>query len=194
MIRTLAADIAAKLVDRGFPVEVCYGSERLSSAVGVAGRRITIERDRRGPDNLAPFPGGQRNPRATGVRGVAVQATVHAQSTRSGALLSEHERDCDQIVDAFLVELQDWCTEAKAGAPEYVEARLLGPDDFPGGQQPPGATYRVRFRVSRAILRRDYVGNAEPTGTIGTATGTFSAVRVTRDGENFESIPLIDEG
>lgn len=194
MIYTLASEIAARLVARGFPVEVRYGrdGDRLSSSVGVSGRRIVIERDRRGADAFGPFPGARGNPRSVGVRGIACTATVFAESPKRGARMVEHERDCDQLTDALLVELREWCAEAKAGEPEIVEGRLLGPDDFTGEPLPAGAAYRLRFRVSRAIARRDYEGDAEPTGTIAGSGVAFSAVRVSRDGVIYETIPLTE--
>jgi hypothetical protein len=190
MIYAMASDIASRLVARGFPVEVRYGVDRLSSAVGVADRRIVVERDRRGGDTFSPYPGGRGNPRAVGVRGVGVTATVLARSPKRGALLHDHEHDCDQLVDALLVELREWCAEAKAGEPEIVEGRLLGPQDFLGEVPPEGAAYQLRFRVSRATLCRDYEGDAEPTGALAGTGVEFSAVRVSRDGSTYETVPL----
>ncbi len=186
----MAREVAEGLISRGYPVEVLYGNTRLSSAVGVVGRRIVVERDRRGPEAYGSFPGGQPNPRPAGVRGLAIVATVYAQSLTSGAKVEDHEYDCDRLVDAFFSELVEWCSDAGTDYPEVVEARMLGQDDFPPGGWPPGAVYRLRFRVKRAIVRRDYDGDAEPTGMIEASAGTFSAVRVSRDGVTYESVPL----
>jgi len=190
----MAREVAEGLTARKYPVEVLYGKTRLSTKVGVAGRRIVIERDRHGPEAFEPFPGGQANPRPAGVRGLAVVTTIYAQSPTSGAKPEDHEHDCDRLVDAFFAELVEWCSAACTDYPEVTEARMLGPDDFPPNGQPPGAVYRLRFRVKRAIVRRDYEGAAEPTGTITTADGTFSALRVSRDGVDFETVPLGGEG
>jgi hypothetical protein len=187
VIYTMASEIATRLVGRGFPIEARYEGERICSAVGVVGRRIDFERDKRVPDAFYPFPGGQRNPRATGVRGVAVVATIYGQSSKRGARAAEHQRDCDQLLDALLVELREWSVEARAGEPEIVSGRLLGPDDFTGVDMPQGAAYELHFRIPRAILRRDYIGDAEPTGTIA-SSAVFSPVRVSLDGQTYEEV------
>ena len=195
MIYTMTREIAVALNARGFPVEICYGKarQRLSSDVGIKGRRIVIDRDRTRSDSIEPFPGGQRNPRALSVRGVAVEALISAESPLAGARQNEHEHDCDQIVDAFLVELREWCVAARAGEPPIDEARYLGPNDYPPEEAPPaGVTYRVRFRVPRAILRRAYDGTGEPTGTIASPGVAFSVLRVTLDGESYEEVPLTE--
>ena len=197
MIYTMAREVAARLQARSYPVDVLYLAgrvnqppQRVGSSVGVDGYRVTFARDRKGADSFSAFPGTQGNPAAAGVRGVAVVVEVYGRSPKRGGRGAEDEHVCDQLVDAVFDEVQRWCREAGAGAPEWVQGRLLGPEDFRGQDAPAGEVYRLQFRVARAILRRDYAGNAEPTGSIAASAGTFTALRVTRDGDSYEEIDL----
>jgi len=157
MIYALASDIATRLQARKYPVSVFYGPERVSSEQ-CDSMRIVFERD------VDAIPGAvlgwSNNPRATGVRSLGVLATVEVSSGLVGARLSEHQHECDNLVDALLVELYAWGAESRAGYLPVTETRYLSPEERAGSERSNGVAYAIRFQVPRGVYRRDYEGNA----------------------------------
>jgi hypothetical protein len=184
MIYALARDIDARLTARKFPVRVVYGPER-TTREGYA-PVIVVERDRTASDTVGPPKGTQRNPRKYMTRTLAVSATIYAQSSLPGAMIQDHERSCEQLVDAFLVSLYEHLAAEQAGTISVSSARYLAASERNDVETWPGVVYVIKFFVPRAVLALDYTGEAKPTAA---APGFVNAVRVSIDGENYEIVP-----
>lgn len=171
MIYEMARDVAADLAARKYPVAVSYGPERVTRD-GYPQGVIVVERDRDGSDAVTPPKGQVNNPRYKGVRTLAVKATIYARSSLDGPLIGDHERECEKLVDAFIVALEDWGTESKAGYIAITAAKYLDASARADTEQWPGVIYELRFAVPRGVYKRDYVGennagDARPTGAPG---------------------------
>lgn len=184
MIYTLARDVGAKLLARKFPVRVAYGPERLQREG--YDPVIVIERDRGGSDRIGPAVGVQRNARKRMVRMLAVRATIYAVSTLPGAMIHDHERDCERLIDALLVALDEWQAAERAGALEISEARYLAAADRNDVETWPGVVYVIRFFVRRAVYALTYEGDAKPEAA---APGFMNATRAALDGNDYENVP-----
>ena len=184
MIHQMSVDVAADLQERKFPVTVVYGPERtLREAWHSA--LIVFERDREQGDTIDVVRGTQRNARRRYTRGVGVKVTVYAKSGVSGAMVHEHEREADAIVDGLVTQLDRWAVEGKAAPLEWTESRFLTPEEVDESELGAGAVYRLRFRVGRGVDERDYEGSAQPTGA---ATSTANAIEVSINGEDYEEV------
>lgn len=161
--------IQAKFLKRKFPTIFEYGPRR-TAVETTYDHFVVVERDRDATDQLASVNGVNENPRRVCNRQLAVKATIYAQSRLGGARVNEHEFECEQIVDAFVVALQEWGGEARARlggvAPTVSELRYLKASEFLGGEQWPGVAYMIRFRVARGVYARDYEGQGNPVGLV----------------------------
>lgn len=167
----MAKDIAASLGARKYPTPIIYGPERTKRTKFTPA--ITIERDRKANDGTRAALGVRVNPRKQFIRDLAIVVLVYMQSSAPGARIVEHEAECDQLVDAFLGELQDWVVGAKLGTdPQITESRYLAAADLAemsadgaeGLELWPGVVYRIKFKLPRGVLRRDYDGAAQLEG------------------------------
>lgn len=182
MIYTMHRDIAAILAARKFPVRVIYGPER--TVRESYDPTIVIERDRNGSDRVTAPVGQQTNPRKYAMRSLAVSATIYTVSTLPGAMIQDHERECEKLIDAFIVALYEWQASARAGAVAIGEARYLSAADRNDVETWPGVAYRLRFTVPRAVQALTYQGEARPTGQ---AAGVSNSTLVSAPGFNPES-------
>lgn len=175
MIYECANALAVKLKAQLFPTAIEYGPRRLSVET-YHDHLVIIERDREATDQLAPANGHQVNPRRYFNRTLAVKATIYAQSRLDGARVNEHEAECEQIVDALLVALQEWGAEvvARLGdvTPTISEMRYLKLTEFQEGEAWPGVVYVLKFRVGRGVYRRNYELGARPQGAAAHVGGT----------------------
>lgn len=174
MIHQLALDIESGLQARKYPVRITYGKERLTRDCACS-YEITIHRDDEAGDAVATLQGSEQNPRKQTIRRLGVVSTFYVSSPLSGAQQHEHERDCDALVDAFICEVSQWSTAAKAGTIEFAESRYLSPEEYTGGESFGGVVYRLRFEVLRGVYARDYEGLARPTGSATTVSTTSFA-------------------
>ncbi len=156
--------IVERLSARKFPFPVVYGPEQHDR--DSFDTTIVFERDEKQNDTLGTAQGFQRNPRKHYTRKLAVVATVYAKATVANAMIGDHEFLCEQLVDAVTVAIDEWCSEAKAGEPEYGEMRYLRRDEMGKLETWPGRAYVVRFKIGRGVMARDYLGAAQPQGTM----------------------------
>lgn len=174
MIYSLMRDVETKLRARKFPSAFVYGPERVTRT-GYFDHAIVFERDRKATDLISPCHGWNNNPRKMRVRELCVMATVYAQSRLDGAMVNEHEKECEQIVDALVIALAEWGVEGKAGELPITEARYLSAEEYTDPAAPaevwPGVVYVVRFRVPRGVSARDYTGAARPIGAAAAVSG-----------------------
>lgn len=164
----MAREVDAGLKARGYVAPISYGPRRLERGLPAV-TEIVVERDRERSDLVTSPTGAHKQPHAKAPvvlrRDQRVRATVYAHSTLSGALIEDHERLCDALVDALLTELAAWLSEAQAGNLAVDEARYLGARDFEGAafDQWPGAAYVIRFSVPRGVRRVDFAGEGAET-------------------------------
>lgn len=174
----LSKDLQTLLRAKNFPLRVFYGPER-THREAYPENVIVVERDREASDTLTEPRGAQRNPRKMRVRGLQGIATIYARNSKAGAGVGDHETLCEKFVDALLVALEHWATATKAIEIPITESRYLSfaerlalaKEHAPGVEavaceQWPGAVYRVKFTVPRALLDLNYAGDGSPTGTL----------------------------
>lgn len=168
MIYEMATDLQAKLTAQAFPTLLEYGPRRLAVEAW-HDHLVIVERDREATDQLAPVNGQQTNPRRYCNRQLAVKITVYARSNLDNARINEHERECEQIVDALVVALAEWGTEARArlGSVDatITESRYLKLSEVPEAETWPGVVYVLKLRVGHGVYKRTYEGAARPTAT-----------------------------
>ena len=185
MMTALAADFAA----RKFPTSFEYGPKR-AAPESYMDHLLVLERDHDAGDLLAPVTGVQTNPRRYANRSLAVKATIWAKSNLDGARVNEHQSECEQIVDAFLVSFSEWATRSQKllgnVAPSFQEMRYLKASELPqGGELWPGVVYQIKFRVNRGVEKRNYEGAARPTGAVAGVGNTLIIHR----GDDTETVP-----
>lgn len=177
MIYRMARDIAETLASRGLPVAVDYGPDRLTRDL-YAPSRIVIERDRTRGDSVEGPMGSSANPRRRRTRQLGVTATIYTSSPVSGARLCEHERECDDIVDALIVAIDEWATAARSSV-SYGGGRYLTPDEVSGAERGAGVAYELSLQISRGVYARTRPTAAPAdtdTGTIVSLAGAGSEV------------------
>lgn len=171
-------DVETALRKRKFPSEFRYGPERITRN-GYFDHVIVFERDRKANDTTRPVQGTGANPNKRLVRELCVDVKVYAKSSVDGARVEDHERECEQIVDALLLNFSEWGTAARSGAFTITESRYLSAEEYTDPTKPleawAGAVYVIRFRVPRGVTARDYEGAARPTGA---ATGVSNSAEV----------------
>lgn len=179
----MSIDIAANLRARKFPVAVQYGPERVDHE-GLESMLLHFQRDSQIGDSLRAIPGARGQP-GVRVRDQGVALDVIVQSPLAGARHNEHEELCDLVVDGVLTALDEWAVEAKAGLFDFVELGYVSPQDYNGADRMAGVVYRIRFRVARATLKKDFDGALPPTATV---AGTSATTLVTLNGVDKESV------
>jgi hypothetical protein len=175
--------LQAKFTARLFPTAFLYGPPRFAVDT-VQDHWVVIERDHDVSDQLSPANGVQQNPRRLANRKLAAKATIYARSNLDGARINEHEAECEQIVDAFVVAFSEWGAEnlARLGGvgPSLQEMRYLKQAEFhPEAETWPGVVYVVRFQVTRAVIVRNYESQAQPTAA---PTGVENVIEVRLNG------------
>ncbi len=179
-IYEMSRDIADMLAAQKFPFEVRYVPER-TEIEQTAPTQIHFSRCRLAPDLIGAPQGHQRNPRKSFTRKLAVDVLVYASSTLPGAMIQEHEDLCDQIVDALTCRIDEWCTGARAGEPEFVEMRYLTAEELQALEGWPGVVYLLRFRIGRGVTVRTFLGEGKPTGSAANISNTSEVTQATAD-------------
>lgn len=177
-------DVAGIFTARKFPVRFVYGPERVNRELRHT--VIIVERDRDQTDQVRATQGTQRNAPKVRVRDLAVKATIFARSSVSSAMIQEHERFCEQLVDALIVALEEWGTETKAGDIPITEGRYAKAEDHNDVETWPGVAYVLRFRVPRSVMAKTYAGEAKPTQALG---GFSNRTDVSRTGGSEDADP-----
>jgi hypothetical protein len=164
MIYEMSLAIRDDLLTRGFPFAVDYGPIRPTIETYPEGL-VTFERDRDASDAVRAPVGTSSNPRKFRTLDMGGRVTIYAASNVAGAHVGEHETLCEDYVDAVIVALVEWATANKAG-PDLVitEARHMRANERDDPEEWTGAAYLIRFRVSRAVYKRDGAFVARPTG------------------------------
>ena len=164
-IYEMALNIGEMLAAQKFPFPIYYVPQR--TTVDQTGpTQIHFTRCRQASDLIGAPRGQQRNPRKMYTRQLCVDVLVYASSTLPGATIQEHEDLCDQLVDALVCRIDEWCTATKALDPDYVEMRYLTVEELQGLEGWPGVAYLLRFRIGRGVTAKTYLGEAKPTAAI----------------------------
>lgn len=186
MIYDLALDVHENLQQRKFPISVVYGPEYVP-ARHVGAQVIIFERDRSRSDVLDMAPGFQRNARKVLARYLAASATFYVKSPLHGAMVHDHENECEAMVDAVLAAFAEWSDRTNTASIEIADARYLSATELASSDRPiqqwAGAVYVLRFNVPRGVMRLDYTGAARPEGAASGVQGQTQARLVGADGD-----------
>ena len=184
MMHELALELATELRSVGCPLAVVDGPEPSSTATW--GRERIVLEHATGDRFTAPL--SQRpTPKHRFVRVVASKITIYAQSPRAGALLWEHRRRAEHVLDLVL------CAMAKTIAERRnrfvpVSGGFIDPPDAQGTQTRAGAVYELAWTVDRAVMHQAWDGTLEATapglGGLNSTTRVFLA-----DDDNTASTP-----
>lgn len=161
MLYEMHLDLRQMLADLGFPCRWEYGPTP-TDLTGYLDSFIVVQRDRGASDVIREVTGVQRNARKMRVRDLAAQIRIFARSTVPSAHIGNHERECEKIVDALIVALQEWGTAGRAGNIPISEAKYLGAEEREDVEIWPGVVYSIKFLLPRSVQRRDYSGAARP--------------------------------
>lgn len=168
MIYELSRDLEAMLRARSYPYRVHYGPNIAQQAQRQShDPRIIVERARGQSDTVRAPQGNRPNARAKYVRELAAQITIYAKSSLPGARVSDHERECERIIDAVIVALYNWGAEGRAGAIGYTSAQYLTAADRDDVESWPGVVYVLQISVPRGVSELTYT--REASGTPGEA-------------------------
>ena len=171
----MSRDLEDRLQSRGFPVRIDYqGGERLARATG-SSYEILIGRSMSRGDSVETIVASNVNPRKCMVRKLSVDAYFYVQAAHSGSTLDEHERDCDALVDAFLVALLGWTVASKAGVTLSVsESRYLNSEEYNNAESFLGVVYKLQFSIMRAVLDKTYEGESRGIAQVQSVSTTAS--------------------
>jgi hypothetical protein len=190
VIYEFGRDIEAALRARKFPIRVEYGPDR-SNVAGFPSLRVLLQRDRTQSDAFDPAKGAQRNPHKRGVRSLSTVFTIYASSSLRGAHVGDHERLCEQVVDALWIAILEWGVATQAGFIPVLSGGYASAQKLETGEVWPGVVYELRIRVPRGVNVLDYKGAAEPEHAV---IGFTNAARVRHDqattDEDFESVEI----
>lgn len=196
MIYALSKSLEQWLRTQGFPLRVVYGPERVTRQAPGAELVVVLERDREQGERFER-PKGARHVHA--MRMLGTRARIYARSPFAGARTQDHERLCDQVVDAVFVGVKVWINSVTGiSEPSFTEARYLRAEELEQeGEQWPGVVYQMRFSVPRGVVVAKYradgaaaPGAGLPTGTVGDTRNTVEIRRTTDDESGPEIVEL----
>lgn len=179
MIGHLAKAVAADLGRRKFPHDVRYAPE-ISRPRGF-GPFIIFERDREAGDAIT-YPAGAngRNPEVPFNRHVAGRVTIYARSPKPGAMVLDHEDECDSVCDGVLTAMYR-ILKARKLPLAIVDSRVFTREDLRAADENagagddhsghrsadwPGCAARIRFTVGTVVRDVTYPGAAQATAVI----------------------------
>lgn len=163
MLYEMHHDLRGMLEALGFPTRWVYGPTP-TDVQSYPDSLIVIERDRQASDTIRAVQGVQRNARKMRVRDLVAQIRIYARSTVPSAHIGNHERECEKIVDALIIALEEWGTAGRAGDIPIKEAKYLSAEERQDVEVWPGVVYSLKFAVPRSVQKRDYAGQARPEG------------------------------
>lgn len=179
MIAEITSELRDALRARKHAIPVQYEHERADNAtrLSVSDARIVVDRDRDVGDRTVPTVSQRWNPQMVAVRRCGVLVRIFARSGKSGARLVDHERACEELVDAVTVALygivKERRTQFEISRQGYVPAsRLLAiqPETWPG------VLYEIALSIDRGVYDKPAtevtvgpgVGQVDITSTLDT--------------------------
>lgn len=156
MLYEISQELGAALRRRGVPdafSRVVYGPERTQGIP--AKERLVFQRQGEN-DDIGDLRSVWRNPASTGfMRWQSFRIRVHAQSTKAGARIQDHERRCDHVVDRVMAALKE-VVYARHNDIEFTGAGFVRPEDMQPEDQERGVfngvCYEIRGRINRGVL------------------------------------------
>lgn len=192
MIHKIGRKLRALLLDKGCPIPVIYGEEATKTA-SFARERIVIERDRGKSDGFT-FPFSQSGtPKRYFTRQVAAKITIYGQDKKPGAMMFEHERHVEHILDMVLANLYVLMKPRK-NAWVAKGGRFIVPEDLKASGNFAGAVYELELTFDRAVFDRKWDGTTGGTvtvaeGTIQTNGKAYKSPTDPEDGDVFQEAP-----
>jgi hypothetical protein len=187
VIFDMAVWVADTLHTRKFPVEVRYGREPVSSK-GYGSHVIQITRDDESGDQLPDTPRSvSRLPDYRATRGLGVVVHLFVSCGITGAMMHEHERECDLIVDGLITALLDWAQEGRSQI-SWAHSGYVPPSVVDGTEHRAAVVYQMRFAARRGVYRRDYDGTIPATAIL---SGMGIETHVLLPDDEHEVVPWI---
>lgn len=187
----VAHELGVKLEAAKFPFLVEYAPERIDRS-DTANPVILVARDRMNGENILPPAQFQVNGRKMLGRACGVEIKVYARSSLPAPMIAEHEELADYIVDAVLCALYEIEKEGKFSPFEFTEARFMFPEEVvTAAGEPelwPGVVYVLRFKIARAVVKRDYLKQVRPQSSAD-QTGNVVEVRQ-KDSDSPVNVPI----
>jgi hypothetical protein len=186
MLFAIAQELKDALVTKGCPVSVVYGPERKDQALNHP--RFVIERDRTAGDKHTGARSQRANPRQVDTRAIGCVCRMFAKSSIEGAGVWNHERDADQMVDHFTVQMTS-IVQMRHTLWRITSAKFMTADElaFAGLETWPGVVYEIKFEIDRGVADVTWrtpdqsAGSAQAEITMG--SGELSTtVKVRTDG------------
>lgn len=166
MIYSLVSKISEHFIAKKCPVVVGYDAQRLRNH----GTCVLVEQPKDGTkDRIGPAIGQVRNPKRVASRQIAFRIEVHAQSTKAGAALQDHEALAHRIADMVQVAIEN---------ATWGDCQFLSKEDLQlrGIEQWSALVYEMRGYMVHPVSDRDWEGEGKPTATIGGATGMVPSI------------------
>lgn len=182
--------LGTELAARKFPYRVIYAPERTDRASVMP--VILLSRDLDASESVGTPKGQQANPHKSSTRRIPCKLKIYARASLPGSSVIDHEELADYLVDAVLVALDEWSTAQRGGGIEYGEMQFMTPEELvtddgkPEGW--PGLVYLIRFTIGRGVVKRDFLKQARPTGSIN-GVGSTVEVRLNTEDEP-EVVPV----
>ena len=180
MLYAISIQLGEALAARKVPYRVTYGPEPIPQ--GITSPHIVILRDRKTGDHVtAPRQTSAQttltapNPHVVMNRFLGATCRVFAKSTKASAIVADHERIADQVIDQVLVALRS-IVNARRNTWTLGAGHLLTDDEIKalGLEAWPGGVYEQAFSIDRGVTDRPYAG--ESTAAHGEPTKADEAI------------------
>jgi hypothetical protein len=177
VIYELSRAVETAMRAKKYPVRVVYLPDK--SVEGLQSSRIEMMRDREQGDDWEAPKGAKQNPRKYADRHVGARALIWVKSSVRGAMIGDHERECERLVDAFFCALFDAMRASAQVATfavrdaKYLTAEELAKVGVPQAvlESWPGVVYSLRWRMPRGVYFTDYAGEGLQEIELGGITG-----------------------
>lgn len=169
MLHEIGIELQTSLAARGVPVVVVDGPERTTDITHTR-QRVVLERDPSG-DSFASNVTPHRNPGQRFSREVGCLLHIYAQSTYAGAMLFEHYRLAEKLLDFVLIGLDDVVRTRRNGL--VIRSGSFVPiDDLEKSDRVNGVKYTLKFAIVRGVSdARIWTDPNHPTATVGGVGG-----------------------
>lgn len=183
MLYELSRDVEELLRARLYPVTCLHGPERPGR--GGQHHSLVMVFERASGDRFDAPRGFTVNPRKVATRQLACQVTIYAKSNLPGAHRGDHERLCEQLIDALTVTLDNWADRQRAVGLAVTGGAYLTAADRDDVEGWTGVVYALRFNLPRGVMARDFNGEARPEASL---SGFSNSTQVTLTGSDADPV------
>lgn len=155
---------------KGMPFEFVYGPARVPVSNGAT--RLTWQRERGVSETLKPPIVNHRNPRMVATRGLPILVRIHAQSTKPGAQMHDHEEIARAISEQVITEVHK-ATRTFGTTYQLAFSGLVDNVDVPDGWA--GVVHEIKFSVDDGISDVAWTGEAAEENSPATIATTRNA-------------------